>query len=151
MTTPPTISRTTELSDSTYKWGFTTDVDTDMAPKGINEDIVRLISAKKDEPEWLLEWRLKAFAHWKKLAAEEGQPRWARIDYPEIDYQDMYYYAAPVTAEGPKSLDEVAVRYRRLHQRRLRMRPRLPPSVWSRVDPRLPERSAWIGLGNAIR
>ena len=107
MATPPTISRTTDLSDTTYKWGFTTDVETDMAPKGINEDIVRLISAKKNEPEWLLEWRLKAFNHWVKMAAEQGQPRWAKLRYPEIDYQDMYYYAAPVTAEAPKSLDEV--------------------------------------------
>ena len=107
MATPPTISRTTDLSDTAYKWGFTTDVETDMAPKGINEDIVRLISAKKNEPEWLLEWRLKAFNHWVKMAAEQGQPRWAKLRYPEIDYQDMYYYAAPVTAEAPKSLDEV--------------------------------------------
>ncbi len=107
MTTGQTISRTTELSDATYKWGFTTDVETDMAPKGINEDIVRLISAKKEEPEWLLEWRLKAFRYWVKLAAEQGHPKWANLRYPEIDYQDMYYYAAPVTAEAPKSLDEV--------------------------------------------
>ena len=107
MTTGQTISRTTELSDANYKWGFTTDVETDMAPKGINEDIVRLISAKKEEPEWLLEWRLKAFRYWVKLEAEQGHPKWANLRYPEIDYQDMYYYAAPVTAEAPKSLDEV--------------------------------------------
>ena len=68
MATPATISRTTELSDSQYKWGFVTDVETDIAPKGISEDIVRLISAKKDEPEWLLEWRLKSLAHWFKMA-----------------------------------------------------------------------------------
>ena len=107
MATPQTISRTTDLSDTSYKWGFTTDVETDMAPKGINEDIVRLISAKKEEPEWLLEWRLKAFRYWVKLAAEQGHPTWANLRYPEIDYQDMYYYAAPVAAEAPKSLDEV--------------------------------------------
>ncbi len=107
MATPATISRTTELSDSQYKWGFVTDVETDIAPKGINEDIVRLISAKKDEPEWLLEWRLKSLAHWFKMAESAGEPEWANLRYPQIDFQDMYYYAAPVTAEAPKSLDEV--------------------------------------------
>jgi Fe-S cluster assembly protein SufB len=107
MTSGPTISRKTELSDSTYKWGFTTDVETDIAPKGISEDIVRLISAKKNEPEWLLEWRLKSLAHWFKMAEAEGEPEWANIKYPQIDFQDMYYYAAPVQAEAPKSLDDV--------------------------------------------
>ena len=107
MATPATISRTTELSDSQYKWGFVTDVETDIAPKGISEDIVRLISAKKDEPEWLLEWRLKSLAHWFKMAESAGEPEWANLRYPQIDFQDMYYYAAPVTAEAPKSLDEV--------------------------------------------
>ena len=107
MATPSTISRTTELSDSQYKWGFVTDVETDLAPKGINEDIVRLISSKKNEPEWLLKWRLKSLAHWFKMAETAGEPEWANLRYPQIDFQDMYYYAAPVTAEAPKSLDEV--------------------------------------------
>ncbi|NQW16244.1 MAG: Fe-S cluster assembly protein SufB [Chloroflexi bacterium] len=107
MTTGPTISRETDLSDSTYKWGFVTDVETDIAPKGVNEDIVRLISSKKDEPEWLLEWRLKSLDHWVKMAEAQGEPEWANLKFPQIDYQDMYYYAAPVASEAPKSLDEV--------------------------------------------
>ena len=107
-TTPPTISRETDLSGLDYKWGFVTDVDLDLAPKGVNEDIVRLISAKKNEPEWLLEWRLKAFRHWRKQADEHQEPTWAKVKYPPIDYQDMYYYAAPKRkTASPKSMDEV--------------------------------------------
>ena len=107
-TTPQTISRETDLSELEYKWGFVTDVDADIAPKGLNEDIVRLISLKKGEPEWLLEWRLKAFRHWSKLHAEEAEPTWAKVKYPKIDYQDMYYYAAPKKKDdAPKSMDEV--------------------------------------------
>ncbi len=86
-----------------YKYGFVTDIDVELAPKGLNEDIVRFISAKKSEPEWLLEWRLKAFRHWLTMA----EPDWAKVGYPPIDYQDAYYYAAPKTNDGPKSLDEV--------------------------------------------
>jgi Fe-S cluster assembly protein SufB len=94
------------VTDGEYKYGFVTDLEQDFAPKGLNEDIVRFISAKKDEPEWLLEWRLKAFAHWKTLANHE--PTWANVSYPEIDFQDLYYYAAPNSnKDGPKSLDEV--------------------------------------------
>ena len=86
-----------------YKHGFVTDIDQEFAPKGLSEATVRFISAKKNEPEWMLEWRLEAFQRW--LALEE--PRWARVDFPRIDYQDAYYYAAPKTKDGPKSLDEV--------------------------------------------
>ncbi len=86
-----------------YKYGFVTDIDVDFAPKGLNEDIVRLISEKKEEPEWMLEWRLKAYRHW--LTMEE--PKWQKPQYPAIDYQDFYYYAAPKTGDKPKSLDEV--------------------------------------------
>ncbi len=86
-----------------YKYGFVTEIESDRAPKGLNEDIVRFISAKKNEPEWLLEWRLKAFRLW--TAMEE--PGWAKLGYPPIDYQDSYYYSAPKTKEGPKTLDEV--------------------------------------------
>ncbi len=87
-----------------YKYGFVTDIESDLAPKGLSEDIVRFISAKKDEPEWLLEWRLKAYRRWLKMA----EPTWANLRYPKIDFQDAYYYAAPKTKEdGPKSLDEV--------------------------------------------
>ena len=86
-----------------YKYGFVTDIDVELAPKGLNEDIVRFISAKKSEPQWLLDWRLKAFRHWLTMA----EPDWAKVGYPPIDYQDAYYYAAPKTTDGPKSLDEV--------------------------------------------
>ncbi len=91
------------MTKSTYKWGFETDIEMEFAPKGLNEDIVRFISAKKNEPAWLLEWRLRAFAVWKTME----EPRWAAVKYPPIDYQDSYYYAAPKEKVGPKSLDEV--------------------------------------------
>ncbi len=92
------------VTEQKYKYGFVTDIETETAPKGLNEDIVRFISAKKDEPEWLLEWRLKAYRHWLKME----DPSWAKVDYPAIDFQDAYYYSAPKTAgDGPKSLDEV--------------------------------------------
>jgi Fe-S cluster assembly protein SufB len=86
-----------------YKHGFVTDIDQEFAPKGLNADIVRFISAKKDEPEWMLAWRLDAFERW--LAMDE--PNWAKVSFPRIDYQDSYYYAAPKQKVGPKSLDEV--------------------------------------------
>ena len=87
-----------------YKYGFESDIETEYAPKGLNEDIVRLISSKNEEPEWLLEWRLAAFARWKNLT----EPTWAMVHYPEIDFQDQYYYAKPTSmAKRPKSLDEV--------------------------------------------
>ncbi len=102
---PRVISRTSDV-ESEYKWGFVTDIDTDLAPKGLNEDIVRLISLKKEEPEWMTEWRLRSYRHWMTLDGEE--PTWAKIHYPKIDYQDAYYYAAPKKKEdGPKSLEEV--------------------------------------------
>jgi Fe-S cluster assembly protein SufB len=104
--TPNVISRTTSDLDSDYKYGFVTDIDADQAPKGLNEDIVRLISAKKDEPEFMLEWRLKAFRHWQTLD-HEG-PQWAKVDFPAIDYQDIRYYSSPFTDKPkPESLDEV--------------------------------------------
>ncbi|MBI1407648.1 MAG: Fe-S cluster assembly protein SufB [Caulobacter sp.] len=86
-----------------YKHGFITDIAQDFAPKGLSEATVRFISAKKEEPEWMLQWRLEAFERW--LALEE--PDWAKVSFPKIDYQDAYYYAAPSQKEGPKSLDEV--------------------------------------------
>ena len=95
-----------ELVGREYSFGFHTDLDTDVAPKGLTEDVVRLISAKKNEPEWLLEWRLAAFRHFLTLESEE--PTWAKIHHPPIDYQDMHYWAAPKPkAPGPDSLDEV--------------------------------------------
>lgn len=86
-----------------YKYGFVTDIDMEMAPRGLNEDIVRFISAKKDEPDWLLDWRLKAYRRWLTMT----EPRWARVRYAAIDYQDAYYYAAPKSKELLDSLDEV--------------------------------------------
>ena len=100
------MSATAEILDSvqsSYKWGFETDIEMDLAPKGLNEDIIRLISASKEEPLWMLEYRLKAFAAWLKME----EPDWARVDHPPIDYQDLHYYAAPKKKAGPKSLDEV--------------------------------------------
>ncbi len=92
------------LVNQEYKWGFVTEIEADQAPKGLNEDIIRLISAKKHEPEWLLDWRLKAYRHW--LTMEE--PKWANVHYPPIDYQDICYYAAPkMKNRRPKSLEEV--------------------------------------------
>ena len=87
-----------------YKYGFVTDIEMDHAPKGLSEEIVRFISAKKEEPEWLLEWRLKAYRRWLTMP----EPVWAKVSHPTIDYQDSYYYAAPKSPDnGPKSLDEV--------------------------------------------
>ncbi len=100
--TQETIAAVEEATGQ-YKYGFVTDIEVEKAPKGLNEDIIRFISAKKDEPEWLLEWRLKAYQKWLTM----DSPDWAKLNIPEIDYQDIHYYAAPKTAEGPKSLDEV--------------------------------------------
>ncbi len=87
-----------------YKYGFVTDIEAETAPKGLSEDIVRFISAKKEEPEWLLEWRLKAYRHWLTMP----EPGWSKVDFPPIDYQDSYYYSAPKQpGDGPQSLDEV--------------------------------------------
>ncbi|HEV7333742.1 MAG TPA: Fe-S cluster assembly protein SufB [Flavisolibacter sp.] len=86
-----------------YKYGFVTDIEADAAPKGLNEDTIRFISAKKEEPEWMLEWRLKAFRQWLKMK----EPHWANLKYPAIDYQDIIYYSAPKQKEKPKSLDEI--------------------------------------------
>jgi Fe-S cluster assembly protein SufB len=102
MATTDTVERVSALEAEKYRYGFSTDIEMDFAPKGLNEDIVRLISAKKEDPEWLLEWRLKAFALWQDMP----EPTWQKPDVPQIDYQDVYYYAAP-KKDGPKSLDEV--------------------------------------------
>ncbi len=94
------------LTGREYEHGFITDIETETIPVGLTEDTIRLISAKKHEPEWLLEWRLKAFRHW--LTLEAAEPRWAKVHYPPIDYQAITYYAAPKSMkDGPKSLDDV--------------------------------------------
>ena len=92
-----------EVTQGEYKYGFTSDIPTDYIPMGLNEDIVRLISSKKNEPEWLLEFRLKAYKHWLTLK----MPTWPHLKIPEIDYQKIYYYASPTEKKGPKTLDEV--------------------------------------------
>jgi Fe-S cluster assembly protein SufB len=98
-----TLDTVRDVTEGGYKWGFTTDIEMDFAPKGLTEDTVRLISERKGEPAWLLEWRLRAFAAWKTME----EPHWAMLGYPPIDYQDAFYYAAPKKKPGPASLDEV--------------------------------------------
>jgi len=101
--TAQTVEQVKALGEK-YEYGFSTDIELEMAPKGLSEDIVRFISAKKNEPKWLLEWRLKAYAHWLTM----DEPQWAKVDFPAINYQDAFYYAAPKSDdEKPKSLDEV--------------------------------------------
>jgi Fe-S cluster assembly protein SufB len=97
-----TREKVAELGDK-YKYGFVTDIEMERAPKGLSEDTVKYISAKKNEPGWMLEWRLGAFARWKEMR----EPNWARVHYPKIDYQDAYYYAAPKNTPKKQSLDEV--------------------------------------------
>jgi Fe-S cluster assembly protein SufB len=98
-----TIEDVKQLESDKYKYGFTTEIEQEFAPKGLNEDTVRFISAKKNEPGWMLEWRLEAFRRWQQME----EPSWAKVGYPPIDYQDAYYYAAPKNAAKYKSLDEV--------------------------------------------
>ena len=92
-----------KVASQEYKFGFVTDIEQEIIPKGLDEDVVRLISSKKDEPEWLLEWRLKAFRKWQQME----EPTWHNVRYSPIDYQDIHYYAAPKQKVAPKSLDEV--------------------------------------------
>src|ERR1700756_1527900 len=98
-----TVDRVRLIDVDQYKYGFETLIESEKAPKGLSEDTVRFISAKKSEPAWMLEWRLEAYRHWLTMR----EPTWARVDYPKIDYQDMYYYSAPKKKAGPQSLDEV--------------------------------------------
>ncbi|MFM9075105.1 MAG: Fe-S cluster assembly protein SufB, partial [Bacteroidota bacterium] len=92
-----------EVTSKEYEHGWVSNIEAESAPKGLNEDIVRFISSKKSEPAWLLEWRLKAFAHWKTLS----EPKWPNVTYPAIDYQDIIYYSAPKKKATPSSLEEV--------------------------------------------
>jgi Fe-S cluster assembly protein SufB len=99
-----TIDRLRELESQKYRYGFVTDIEIETAPKGLSEDIVRFISAKKNEPDWLLAWLLKAYARWLTMA----EPTWSKVSFPPLDYQDSYYYAAPKSPDdAPKSLDEI--------------------------------------------
>ncbi len=96
-----------KLANREYQYGFVTEIEQEFIPKGLSEEVVRIISAKKNEPEWLLEWRLKAYRRFVELLETEAEPTWAMVDYPKIDYQDMYYYAAPKPKKQLESLDEV--------------------------------------------
>jgi Fe-S cluster assembly protein SufB len=98
-----TVDRVRGLDVDQYKYGFETLIESDKAPKGLSEDTVRFISAKKNEPEWMLAWRLDAYRRWLTMS----EPKWARVDYGPIDYQDLYYYSAPKKKDGPKSLDDI--------------------------------------------
>ena len=92
------------FANQEYKWGFVTDIESEEIPRGLSEDVIRLISAKKKEPDWLLEWRLKAYRYWLQMK----EPQWANVHYPPIDFQDIIYYAAPKSkGDAPKSLDDV--------------------------------------------
>ena len=100
-----TIERVKEIGPDKYKYGFETDIESDLAPKGLSSDVIRFISAKKEEPEWMLHWRLDAYERWKTM----DEPSWAKVDYPKVDFNELYYYAAPKGFDetGPNSLDEV--------------------------------------------
>ncbi|HKA99366.1 MAG TPA: Fe-S cluster assembly protein SufB, partial [Methyloceanibacter sp.] len=108
-----TVARVKEIDVDKYKYGFTTEIESVKAPKGLNEDVIRFISAKKGEPDWLLAWRLEAYRRW--LTLEE--PTWANVHYPKIDFQELYYYAAPKSTEGPKNLAEVDPELLRTYER----------------------------------
>jgi Fe-S cluster assembly protein SufB len=108
-----TVARVKEIDVDKYKYGFTTEIESVKAPKGLNEDVIRFISAKKGEPDWMLAWRLEAYRRW--LTLEE--PTWANVHYPKIDFQELYYYAAPKSTEGPKSLEEVDPELLRTYER----------------------------------
>ncbi|MDP2356946.1 MAG: Fe-S cluster assembly protein SufB [Beijerinckiaceae bacterium] len=98
-----TVDRVKSVDVDAYKYGFVTDIESEKAPKGLNEDIVRYISDRKSEPAWMTQWRLDAYQRWLTMT----EPKWARVDYPPIDFQDLYYYSAPKSMSGPQSLDEV--------------------------------------------
>src|SRR5215813_14865541 len=98
-----TVEQVRRIDVDQYKYGFVTDIESDKAPKGLNEDTVRFISAKKSEPDWMLQWRLDAYRRWLTMR----EPQWAKVNYGPIDYQNAYYYAAPKAFKAPKSLDDI--------------------------------------------
>jgi Fe-S cluster assembly protein SufB len=102
-----TAKQIQDLTSQEYKWGFVTSVEEDRIPKGLNEDVIRTISAKKEEPEFMLEWRLKAYRHWASQEKAQAEPKWANVKFPPIDYQDIVYYSAPKKKPELKSLDEL--------------------------------------------
>jgi Fe-S cluster assembly protein SufB len=102
-----TVNQINDLTQQEYKWGFVTSIDEDRLPPGLNEDIVRAIAIKKGEPEFMVEWRLKAYRYWAQLEQKQAEPKWANVKYPPIDYQALSYYSAPKQKKELKSLDEV--------------------------------------------
>src|SRR5271169_5442959 len=98
-----TVDQVRRIDVDQYKYGFETLIESEKAPKGLCEDTIRFISAKKNEPEWMLAWRLDAYKRWLTMR----EPTWAKVEYGPIDYQDLYYYSAPKKKDGPKSLDEI--------------------------------------------
>jgi Fe-S cluster assembly protein SufB len=106
-----------DLAEREYKWGFVSDVESESVPKGLNEDTIRLISAKKQEPEFMLEWRLKAYRHWASLEQAQAEPKWANIHYGPIDYQDIIYYSAPKQKPALESLDQIDPELLRTYQK----------------------------------
>src|SRR5213595_1166179 len=98
-----TVEKVRRIDVDQYKYGFVTDIESNKAPKGLSEDVIRFISTKKNKPEWMLAWRLDAYRRWLTMR----EPKWARVKYGPIDYQNLYYYSAPKKKDGPKSLDEI--------------------------------------------
>jgi Fe-S cluster assembly protein SufB len=106
-----------ELAQQEYKWGFVTNIEQESAPRGLNEEIIRFISAKKNEPDFMLEWRLRAYRHWASLEAAQAEPKWANVHYDPIDYQQIIYYSAPKQKPNLKSLDEIDPEIRRTYEK----------------------------------
>jgi len=113
MAVQETIEQVRRIDVDQYKYGFETKIETIKAPKGLNEDVIRFISERKGEPEWMLQWRLDAYRRWLTMT----EPTWAKVKYPKIDFQELYYYAAPKGLDGPKSLDEVDPELLRTYER----------------------------------
>lgn len=113
MAVQETIEQVRKIDVDQYKYGFETNIESIRAPKGLNEDIVRFISEKKGEPAWMLEWRLEAYRRWRAMT----EPTWAKVTYPKIDFDDLYYYSAPKSTEGPRSLEEVDPELLRTYER----------------------------------
>src|SRR5437764_6409810 len=101
------INTIRDLAEREYQWGFVTDIEEERVPKGLNEDVIRLISAKKNEPEFMLQWRLKAYRHWESLEKAQAEPKWANIKYAPINYQNISYYSAPKRKPSLKILEEL--------------------------------------------
>ena len=123
-----------ELAGSEYEWGFVTDIEQDTLPPGLDESVIGVISARKDEPEWLLKWRLKAYRRWTQMREEDA--RWAKVRFPPIDYQAISYYSAPKQGAKYESLDEVDPEH---GLREVRAAARPPPRAWA---------ASWRAAGN---